>query len=148
MQCACAIMSSVVCLSLKTFSTFLSNGSMFGKVNKTKHGIRILLFSTNFVRNIFNSNKNWTRYEYVVLHVNYPLFLSGFNATWIFTRDFWKILVSNFMKLRSRGSALFHEGRRTDGRMDRHDEGKGHISQFCHIAWKGVCLHTTRTLIQ
>ena len=33
----------------------------------------------------------WSK-MYIGLHVKYPLFLSGFNITWIFLTDFRKIL--------------------------------------------------------
>ena len=45
---------------------------------------------------------------------------SDFNASWNFSTDFRKIPISNFMKIRSVGTELFHAGGRTDGR--RHFE--------------------------
>ena len=35
---------------------------------------------------------------YIGLHVKYPLFLSDFNETWIFSTDFPKMQISNYMK--------------------------------------------------
>ena len=46
----------------------------------------VLIFCTTFFRNISHSKRNWARY------VKYPLFLSDFNETWVFSEDFRKIL--------------------------------------------------------
>ena len=67
---------------------------------------------------------------YIGLHVKYPLFLSDFNDTCIFSIDFRKIIIyqisyflnrfsknnhiSNFMKIRPLGAEFFHADRRTD----------------------------------
>ena len=53
------------------------------------------------------------------LHIQYPLFLSDFNETWIFLTIFLKNpQTSNFMKICPVGADLFHADRQTDG----HDE--------------------------
>jgi len=52
---------------------------------------------------------------YIGLHVKYPLFLSDFNATWIFATDILKkTQISNFMKIRPVETELFHADGRTD----------------------------------
>ena len=69
---------------------------------------------------------------YISLHVKYTLFLSDFNANWIFSTDFRKILkTSNFMKIRPVRAELFHADRRTDGRTDRYNEANSRFSQLC-----------------
>ena len=46
--------------------------------------------------------------------LNYPLFLTYFNKTWIFSIFFENSQISNFMKIRPMGAELFH----TDGQTD------------------------------
>jgi hypothetical protein len=53
------------------------------------------------------------------LHVNYPLFVSHFNESLIFSTDFRKILkISNFFKIRPMGVELFRASGWTDRRTD------------------------------
>jgi len=55
------------------------------------------------------------------LHVKYPLFLSYFNGTWIFSAYFFfskNTQISNFTKIRPVAAALFHADWRTDRRTD------------------------------
>ena len=62
----------------------------------------VFIFSVTFVWNISHSKKNWARYDniyiyihiyiYIGPHVEYPLCLSDFNVTRIFSADFRKIL--------------------------------------------------------
>jgi hypothetical protein len=60
------------------------------------------------------------------LHVKYPLCLSDFNKTWIFSIDFGKTLTkSNFIKKLSGGSPVFLCGR-TDRQADRQTERQTH----------------------
>ena len=51
---------------------------------------------------------------FVLLHVNYPSFLSDFNKTRIFSTDFGKIPKYQILV----GADLFHADGRTDGRTD------------------------------
>jgi hypothetical protein len=45
---------------------------------------------------------------YVGLHVKYLLFVSDDSETLIFTTDFRKMLISNFMEIHPVGAELFH----------------------------------------
>ena len=66
-------------------------------------------------------------YLHLVIHENYPLFLSDFNEAWIFFHRFsWRRLILNFMKIRPVGIE-FVPCRQTD----RHDEANSRFSQFC-----------------
>ena len=64
----------------------------------------------------------------------YPLFLSDFNETWIFSTDFRKNQISNFIKIRPLGADLFHSDRETDGRTDEQTDMRKQIDAFCNFA--------------
>jgi hypothetical protein len=58
-------------------------------------------------------------------HVNYPLFLSGFNETWNFLdRLHNKFEISNLIKIRPVWADLFHADGWTDGLMDEQKDVK------------------------
>ena len=61
------------------------------------------------------------------IHVKYPLFLSDFSETWIFSSFSKNIQILNFVKICRMRAGLFH----ADGRTDRHDNGNSRFSQFC-----------------
>jgi hypothetical protein len=78
----------------------------------------IVILSTIYAETFLILRRNeWDVIKmYIDLHVKYPLFLSDFNETWIFSKDFRKKpQIQNFMKIRSVGAELFHAERRTDG---------------------------------
>ena len=89
MQCACALLSSVAYL-LYIFPHYLINGTIKKKV--MKHKMCLLISSTSYVWNISHARKNWVRCSKTSsgLHVEYPLFLSYFNKTWIFLNSFFE----------------------------------------------------------
>jgi len=95
MQCACAILSSVAYPALKHFSTFSHKQHVFRKKKVTEYKMCALSLSTTFVWDISHSRRKWARYDkimYIGIHVKCPLFLSDFNETWIFAKDFRKII--------------------------------------------------------
>jgi hypothetical protein len=75
------------------------------------------------------------------LHVKYPLFLSDFNETWIFSIDFWKIL-KNLMLWKS-FQLEPSSSMRTDGRIERHGEANSRFSQFFERAYKVIVIFGT-----
>jgi hypothetical protein len=50
---------------------------------------------------------------YIGLYVKYPLFLEDFNGMWTWSRDFRKMITSNFMEIRPEGEELFNADGRT-----------------------------------
>ena len=72
---------------------------------------------------------------YIGLHVQYPLYLSDFNETWLSSTDFWKIFkYQNFMKIHSVGDVWFHADRRKDGRPDTWTDVTKLITAFPKIS--------------
>jgi hypothetical protein len=72
--------------------------------------IYVLIFSATFV---WKNERDMIK-MYIGLHVNYPLFLSDFNETWIFLDRFSRNpKISNFMKIRPDGAEVFQADGRT-----------------------------------
>ena len=116
MQYARAIFSSVACPALPYFSTLSHKRHDFRrkKLLKTKC---VFWFTLHLLPGTFliprKIERNMTKI-YIGLHVKYPLFLSDFNATWIFSTGFSKnTQISNFMKIRLVGNESFDADRQT-----------------------------------
>jgi len=96
----------MACPSVQNFSTLSKKGTIFEK--------KFILYKFYLIDySIIRIGTKYDKKMYVSLHVKYRLFLSYFNETRIFSTDFRKILISNFMKIRPM-EAEFHADRRTD----------------------------------
>jgi len=116
-MCVCTTLS-LACPALQYFST-LPYKWHNSRRKVTEHKICILISSTTFVCTISRSKKNWATYQNCIgLLINYPVFLSDFNRTWVFATDFWKIL-----KYQISWKSIWWEpsySMRMDGWMDTH----------------------------
>jgi len=71
---------------------------------------------------------------YIGVHVQYPLFLSEFNETWIFKTDFEKYPIIKFYEIHPVGAELFHADRQTDGQPDTWTDMMMLTVAFCNSA--------------
>jgi hypothetical protein len=118
------ILSSVVSLAVLYFSTLSHKRHNFPKKKVIGHKMCVLIFSKNFIWSVSHSAKNSARY---IINVHRssckePLFLLVFIKLLIFSTDFRKILIWNFMKIRPVRAELFC--------VDRHDVAN---SRFLHF---------------
>jgi hypothetical protein len=117
MQCAYVILSSLVYPALNFFHITSKPARFLNKVIGYK--MRVSIFSTNFVWNIFHYRKYWTRYDQNVD-------CSSCKVPFILVRFYWnlnfrKILQYKISQNRSIGSRVVPCGqrdRRLDGRTD------------------------------
>jgi hypothetical protein len=98
-----------------TLFHIISQRARFFK-NVIEHKICVLIFSTTFVRNIWELSEILARI-YVGLHVRSPLFLADFNENWIFLTDFRKIFKYQIQWNSFSGRGVGPCGQ-TDGRTD------------------------------
>ena len=95
MQCDCTILSSVECSALHYFPKLSHKRHDFRERKKLLNAKYVFWYSLHLLSEtllIPNINEWGMIKIYIGLHVKYPLFLSDFNDTWIFSTDFRKIL--------------------------------------------------------
>jgi hypothetical protein len=116
------------------------NGAIFGK--KDLECKMCFFSSATFVWNIFRSKKNSARYhKCICLQVQYPLPLSDFKSTGIFSKDFRKLSNIKFRENPLTGGRVILCWQ-TDGRADGHDEANRRFSQFWYASNKYYAFHT------
>ena len=97
-------LSSVACLAERFSYTLPHKRHNFCRGD---HKMRVLIFSTTVIPNILRR----VQWDIIInvhgLPVKYPLFLSDFIETWIFSTDFRKTQISNFVKICSVWYFLF-----------------------------------------
>ena len=79
---------------------------------------------------------------YIRLRVDYPLFLSDFNETRIFSTDIRKILKEQITKVRLVETELFHADGSTDGR--RHTKLIVTFQNICERAYKPAITESSK----
>ena len=118
------------------FPHYLINSRLKKKLQMIKC---VLIFSTTFVWNIYHSKKKWVTYDqkmYIGVHVKYPLFLSDFNETWIFSKDFQKIFKNQILwtSVKWEPKCSMRTDEHMDWQPDRYEDSNSHFSQFCKTA--------------
>jgi len=126
----------------QTFPHYLTNGTIFG--TKLLHVKYVICFSLKFCPKYLSFLKEFSEifsYRHKELRVKCPLFLFSFNETWIFSRDFQKILMYHiwWKSVQWERSCSV----RTKGRQaDRHDEANSSLFAILRARLKAVMFMT------
>jgi hypothetical protein len=119
------IWSSVASLVLPYFFHNIPYSARFSE-RSFAHKKCVSCFSITLISKISRSKKNWKRYhKKTCILVKYPVSLSDFNDTWIFSVGFRKYSYVQYHENRSSGSRTV-----SCGRTDRHNEANSRFSQF------------------
>jgi hypothetical protein len=113
-QCACAMLSSVAHPTLIYFSTLFHKAARFPK--KKLLNIKFILFSQ--IWNIFQSKKNWTRYDQKFISV----YMQSIRNSWatLMRLEFSPQIFKKYFNIQfnENSSSGRHANRRTDGQKD------------------------------
>ena len=116
MQSACAILSSVACRLYHIFPYYVINCTVFGK--KLLNIKCVFWISLQLLSETFLTARRMQRYITINVHrssCKVPVILDRFWWNFNFLNRFSKnTQISNFMKIRPVGDALFHTDRQTD----------------------------------
>jgi hypothetical protein len=113
------------------FPHYLINGTIFEKTFlDIKCVFWVSLHLSETFLNLRRNERDMIKKMYFGLHVKYPLFLSVFNETWIFSAVFPKI-----QKYQISWKSVQWEPS-CSKRKDRHDEANIRLSQFSERTWK------------
>jgi len=123
----CPVCNVHACPTLQYFST-LSHKRVFSEKKAIERQLCVLLFSANFVWNIFRYKKNWTRYDKKCVLV---VVLSGRNFCSSLMKLIFRLIFEKIFKYQiSWKSVRWNPSYavQTDGQTDRHDEANSHFS--------------------
>jgi hypothetical protein len=129
-KCMQLTLPFVACSALPNFST-LSHKRYDFRENELLN-IYVFWFSRLVVSEIFRIRRILSEIcskVCICLQVQYPLFLSDFNESWVFPTDFRKIFKYH----------ISWKSDRWDGRTDGHDEANSRFSQFLRTRIKTFC---------
>jgi hypothetical protein len=130
MQCACAILSSVVCPALQYFSTLSHKRHDLKKYSAFK--MCILILSVTFVGNIFHFKKNWATYDkiFILVFMSITRYSCPISVKFEFS---WKIF-ENCLNIKFHENPSIESGVVPGGQTHRRTDMKKTVVAFCNFS--------------